>query len=444
MRRRYFEEEMRYLHEAGKAFAEAHPDVGRYLDVDSISDRDPYVERLFEGVAFLTGRIRALLDDELPQYTEGLLSLLYPHFLRPLPAFSIVEMRPKVGMLQETKVLDPGAEVISAPVGSDYMRCRFQSAYPVHLHPMTLAEAALDWRPDQTSSLRLRFDLERGVDITNLDLSRLRLYFHADMQTAQTLHLFATRHVREVVVQAPGGNTVYGRLRGQKWVQPVGFGDQESLLPRTQHEFSGYRLLQEYLCFPSKFLFVDLLGLEAMDLEGQSQFEVLLSFDASYPENQPVSHTNVRLHCTPVVNLYETDAEPFRADGLSSEYRLLPSVRHRSSTEIYDIRSVIGMEEVTGRRNTYEPYFTFKHATQGTPERYYTVHRRTDPQGRPALYLSLHAPSDSDRPGRSKRGRGLMAETISTEVWATNGNLPHEKIQEGMINQVGPNLPQII
>src|SRR5690606_38985717 len=58
MSRRYFEEEMRYLHEAGKAFAQAYPEQARYLNVDSVTDRDPYVERLFEGFAFLTGRIR--------------------------------------------------------------------------------------------------------------------------------------------------------------------------------------------------------------------------------------------------------------------------------------------------------------------------------------------------------------------------------------------------
>jgi type VI secretion system protein ImpG len=33
--------------------------------------RDPYVERLFEGFAFLMGRLREKLDDDLPELTEG-------------------------------------------------------------------------------------------------------------------------------------------------------------------------------------------------------------------------------------------------------------------------------------------------------------------------------------------------------------------------------------
>ena len=95
---RYYQDEMRYLHEAGKAFAELHPEEAGLLNVASLTDRDPYVERLFEGFAFLTARIRERLDDELPQYTDGLLNLLWPHLLRPMPALSIVEFKPPPGI----------------------------------------------------------------------------------------------------------------------------------------------------------------------------------------------------------------------------------------------------------------------------------------------------------------------------------------------------------
>jgi len=103
---------MRYLHEAGKAFAQAHPETARFLNLDSITDRDPYVERLFEGFAFLSGRIHERLDDDLPEYTEGLFNLLWPHYLRPIPGLAILEMQPKVGVIQETTSYVAGTEVI--------------------------------------------------------------------------------------------------------------------------------------------------------------------------------------------------------------------------------------------------------------------------------------------------------------------------------------------
>ncbi len=94
---RYYEAEMRYLREAGRTFARAHPDRTRMLDFDRIGDRDPYVERLYEGFAFLTRRLQQKLDDELPELTEELVSLLWPHYLRMIPSLSIVELIPLAG-----------------------------------------------------------------------------------------------------------------------------------------------------------------------------------------------------------------------------------------------------------------------------------------------------------------------------------------------------------
>lgn len=100
---RYYEAEMRYLREAGKEFARAHPDRAAMLNLDKPGARDPYVERLFEGFAFLMGRLREKLDDDLPELTEGLVSLLYCticRLSRRLPSSSsrltgIVCVRPK-------------------------------------------------------------------------------------------------------------------------------------------------------------------------------------------------------------------------------------------------------------------------------------------------------------------------------------------------------------
>ena len=51
MLHRHYESELRYFREGGAAFAEAHPDQARMLRLDALEDRDPYVERLLEGVA---------------------------------------------------------------------------------------------------------------------------------------------------------------------------------------------------------------------------------------------------------------------------------------------------------------------------------------------------------------------------------------------------------
>ena len=84
---RYYDAEMRYLLEAGEEFARAHPEQAAMLNLD-------FVERLFEGFAFLMGRMREKLDDDLPELTEGVVSLLWPHYLRTIPSMSVVEFTP--------------------------------------------------------------------------------------------------------------------------------------------------------------------------------------------------------------------------------------------------------------------------------------------------------------------------------------------------------------
>src|SRR5512136_1986079 len=86
----YYQDELFFLREMGKEFAESHPALAPYiLEAGS----DPDVERLLEGFAFLTGRIRQKLDDELPELTHTLLGLLWPHLVRPVPSLSILEFR---------------------------------------------------------------------------------------------------------------------------------------------------------------------------------------------------------------------------------------------------------------------------------------------------------------------------------------------------------------
>ncbi|EPN29297.1 type VI secretion protein, partial [Pseudomonas syringae pv. actinidiae ICMP 19096] len=121
----YFDAEMRYLREAGKEFAEAFPDRAARLNLDKPGAQDPYVERLFEGFAFLMGRLREKLDDDLPELTEGLVSLLWPHYLRTIPSLSVVEMVPALAQMKSSEVICKGFEVLSQPIGPQRTRCRY-------------------------------------------------------------------------------------------------------------------------------------------------------------------------------------------------------------------------------------------------------------------------------------------------------------------------------
>lgn len=428
---RYYQDEMRYLHEAGKAFAASHPEAAALLNTGSLTDRDPYVERLFEGFAFLTARIRERIDDELPEYTHGLLNLLWPHLLRPIPSLSIVEFKPIVGLVQQTTVLPRGSEVSSAPVGEESTPCRFTTTQDVHLQPMRLSDVSLAWPAEGASSVTLRFHLDRGAVFSRLSLSPLRLYFNADPSVASLMHLFFTRHVSRVTLRAGDGGASHS-LYGQQWILPGGFGEDEGLLPYSPNAFRGFRLLQEYLAFRQKFMFVDLLGLEHLPAtEKTTDFEIEVVFDGAYPENRQFTATNVRLFCAPIVNLFSHDAEPLRVDHRDSEYEIVPDVHRPRSVETYDVERVSGVEEHAGKRHDYRSYYAFGHGP--SEPRWFTVAHRKSPNGRPRAHLTFGgAETDALRP-----------ETVSMTLRCTNGSLPRELLHEKSINQPSADFPRI-
>ena len=151
MKNPYFEDELRYLREVGPEFARVNPEVARTLgDAGS----DPDVERILEGVAFLTGRIRQKLDDELPELTNNMMSLLWPHYLRPVPSMSILELLPDIEGMQAPLNVPLGAEFASVPI--DGTRCTYRACWPVTIRPWVLRDVRLETASAEPVRLILR------------------------------------------------------------------------------------------------------------------------------------------------------------------------------------------------------------------------------------------------------------------------------------------------
>ena len=437
---RHYESELRYFREGGAAFAEAHPDQARMLRLDALEDRDPYVERLLEGMAFLSARVQERLDDDLPEYTQRLVGLLYPHFLTPFPSCCVLAFDPKPGLVQETVAVPRGAEVLTAPVGPERQPCRFQTTQDVRLHPLSVASVDLRYDADDTSRARIVFELAKGATLSALDLSRLRVHLHAESPVASTAHLLLTRHVVRTEIRTgsdlsphPGDDGAPQLvLPGQQAVLPAGLAPEDAILPHGDTLPSGLRLLQEMLLFRRKFWQVDFVGLAPLaevhpDAEA---FAVDLVFDRAYPEDRRLKREHVRLHCTPAVNLFDHDAEPTRAEHTWAEQRVVPSLRHRTSIEPYDVASVASVEQGTARRHTYARSF----GLAADADRAYDVLRRAGSGAAHDLYLLLASPDlDAGAP---------VVETLSVGLRCTNGALPYEALQPGMVDRLAPSAPQ--
>src|SRR5438128_2408182 len=88
----YYEKELDFLRQMGVEFKRQYPLEGKRLALEPNKCEDPHVERLIECFAFLAARVHLRLDDDFPEITEALLQVLYPHYLRPIPSMSIIQM----------------------------------------------------------------------------------------------------------------------------------------------------------------------------------------------------------------------------------------------------------------------------------------------------------------------------------------------------------------
>ncbi len=59
-------------------FAEKNPKVASRLVLEPTKCEDPHVERLLEAFAFLAARVHLKMDDEFPEISEALLTVVYP------------------------------------------------------------------------------------------------------------------------------------------------------------------------------------------------------------------------------------------------------------------------------------------------------------------------------------------------------------------------------
>ncbi len=432
---KYYEEELRYLYDSGKEFARAHPDRAQFLNIDAVSDRDPYVERLFEGFAFLAGRIREKLDDSFPELTEGLINLLWPHFHQAVPSTTIIECRPRKGHLQETRLLPRGSELLSNPVGSDAVVCKFMTTSDVLLNPISLLN--IDKKVDSrgNASLKFSFEIDNGVKWQGLSFDPLRMYLHAELPTALALHKLLARHIVRAEVVLDDGQSVT-MLDPEKLVTPGGFGENETLLQGDARAFRGYELLLEYFVYPEKFLFIDFRGFEAVPAldPPPARFSLNLTFNCNFPENKPFGMENFRLHCTPAVNMFRHDTEPVVNTGRAIEY-LVRADSHASSVTTHSIIAVAGIDRKSGERYTYEPFHTFKSlGKQGV--RTYTTHYRQGLDNKRELYLTIG--------GKQAEEGILQEENLSIEAWCTNGVLPREELRDGSITRGGQDFPDFV
>lgn len=434
----FYESELSYIRKLGAEFAKKRPKIaGRLLMREATGvSTDPHVERLIESFAFLTARIRLKLDDQFPELTEALLGTLYPHYLAPIPSMGIAqfEVDPERGKLPNGYTIARHSRLFTHEIRG--VSCRFRTAYPVTLWPVEVTGAHYQTPPfgrdvpffagsvQPKALVRIELQCAAGMKFSDLLAGKMRFFLSGEDQHVYRLQELLFNHAAKVVLNPPPGSGARPVELPRDAIRPVGFEADEGLLPYPRRSFLGYRLLTEFFCFPEKFLFFDLSGLERMRTAAfGDRIEVLIYLDRSIPSLESQVNANTfRLGCTPVVNLFEQDADPIRITHTQSEYPVVPDVRNHWAMEVYSVESVQSIDVETQESTDYQPFYSFKQAVADDDHPAYWTTSRT-PSMRdndPGTEVSLSLVDRNLDPAT------LAAEVLQIRTICSNRELPRD------------------
>lgn len=444
----HFQRELGFLQSHRNEFAAAYPEIGGRLAAASDLIDDPHVERLIQSFALLSARVHKRLDDDFPLFTESLLEVMYPHYLRPFPSCSVAcfDLGPGAAQMSQAVRMPRHTLLDSRPVRG--VKCRFRTAYDVTLLPLRVVQARFRGAinaptgsvlpREATTEFTITLELlSPQVQWSTLDVDSLRLYLHGETSMVNALREVLSGHVVGAMVQGdphqPWTAVRPGPLNAPDALPRLaGFADDEALVEHDTRTHPGYRLLAEYFGFPAKFNFIDLplptgalapktrhltLHLAMAGLRGDSELARQLEL---------VDASALVPGCTPVVNLFEQRADPIRITHADTTYPVLPDGGRRAfGYEVHSIERVFRVQQTPEGESihAFKPFYSLQHdhlLTEGEHGGRYWYSQRSET-------LAERSPGYETEIGIVDVAFDPMApqaDTLSIDVLATNRNLP--------------------
>ncbi|WP_028222941.1 type VI secretion system baseplate subunit TssF [Paraburkholderia oxyphila] len=323
----HYEYELGLLARALAEFATRYPKIAARLGIQSDHTDDQHVERLIQTFALLAARVDSRLDDDYSEFTEALLEVIHPHYLRTVPSCAIARFDPRAlaGQLTQARVVPRGTplNMRTAPV-------RYRSVYDVTLTPLQIQSARYMPATLAPTTAKLPADATGVVSVTLR--STAGRFPPAIPDGPVRIHLSGEPPLVVALLDALllRASTAYVQVdQGECWTAlsqvpfaPVGFSATERLLPENTVQSSAataFHYLLEYFAFPEMFDFVDLdIGRVWRAARAPEARELTLHVVLrDTPDDAPAARALAsldehafKLFCTPVINLFQRRVQP--------------------------------------------------------------------------------------------------------------------------------------
>lgn len=432
----YYEKQLQEFGQQSRAFADKYPKIAQRLSLNQEQIDDPHIERLIQAFSLIAARIDKKLADSYDIFTRSLFEVMFPQYLRHFPACSVVSFEDlnKQKQLTDVHIIPKGTTLKSRSFKG--VQCEFNTSAEVKLLPIQLESLSFQTNPsahihlNQNATLNLKFELLNPAKnwlkneklpiyldaISNFPLQVLDHIFHKE--TSFSLRI----NHKVVAIKNP--------------FEVMGFDENESLLPVDQHTHHAYRLLIEYFCFPEKFSylnlnldFLKLLKEENLSFEVQIHLKLNLNDQAIIRNYSELNVANFKLFTSPVVNLFEKQAEPQKINHKNLEYPLMTDAHH---PEFYQVYSIVEMNLIREKSNQDQvvypilPFFAMSHYHGDDIQFFYALN--------PTVLQNQYVEMGYSIISKQLEPHSIKSDFVSCKLLCSNRELPHEAL--GQSNNV--------
>ncbi len=391
---KHYENELTFMRDMGAEFAAAYPKIAARLGMEGVEVVDPYVERLLEGVAFLSARVQLELEMQFPAFTSNLLEIIYPQYLAPTPSMMIAAFEPDVAnaAIKDGYVVPRHTTIRSRLMEGEQTPCEFRTSADITMWPIEITEAEyIDGRgglvaagvtreTEARAGIRLRLKRSDGEAIAELGLDKLTLFLNGQAGNNWMLYELLCTEVMGLTGRSTDRRADWTEALAGGAVEPQGFSPEEALLPTPRRSFDGYRLLQEYFAMPERFMFVELQGLQpAVKRASAQDVDIYILLREGNRDIAPnITPEAFTLNAVPAINLFPKRCDRVHISARDTEQHVIPNRTAALDFEVYAIDSVIGISGEGEDDVVFRPFYSATDFTAAgeTHGAYYTQRRR--------------------------------------------------------------------
>ena len=346
----YFEQELRFIRTEASKFAERHPGAARSLGMRKDSIDDPQVVRLIESVALMNGKLQQRLDESFPELAESLVNLLFSHYLRPVPSYSMLDF----------SIADDASTKHSIPKGTEFDIFEdggepvvFRTTEDLELLPIKLTSADVFFAPFEMAkpigaeSTKAMLELtinatDKDIELSKLGINSLKLHLKGESNFVLRLYDVMAQGIAQVCIFNNDTSYSLGRFA----IQPIGFGAEDTVLPYQAASFGGFKLLTEFFMFSERFLSFKLDLGDVLSRTSGSQFRIQIFLnEMSVEVARGLQPQNFSLFFTPLVNLRNKVSEPIQIDFSQKQYPIYLDSGQDSELEVFSVDDVLDVTE---------------------------------------------------------------------------------------------------